>query len=90
MKTINKSTLIKSVSDFTTYHPEVIKEVVDEFLHQIELEYKNGNKIEIREFGTFFPYTRKPRIYKTFKTRETKKMAKKKMLKFKCSRQLHF
>lgn len=89
MGTMNKSTLLKKVSEDTALHPNLVKEVVDSFLYIIVEEYKKGNRVEVREFGTFFPYTRKPRIYKTFETGETRKMVKKKIMKFKCSRQLH-
>lgn len=89
MATINKSMLVKTVAQLTGHDTLTTLVIVDEFLRQIEEEYKNGHKVEIREFGTFFPYTRKPRIYKAFETKETKKMAKKKIMKFRCSRQLH-
>jgi integration host factor subunit beta len=89
MKTINKDMLTKGVSEDTAIHPNLVKEVINSFLNQIKDEYKKGNRIELREFGIFTPYIRNPRKYTSMKTGETKKMTKKKMLKFKCSRQLH-
>lgn len=89
MDTINKNLLTKAVSKKLGIKPAVVKSVIELFLDQVRVEYKRGNRIELREFGTFFPYTRKSRIYRTFESKESKKMPTKKMLKFKCSKQLH-
>jgi nucleoid DNA-binding protein len=81
--------LTRAVSKEISITTRIVKKVIDSFLNQIREEYKKGNRIELREFGTFSPYTRKSRNYKTFDSKETKRMGTKKMLKFKCSRHLH-
>lgn len=89
METINKNILTKAISKKLGIKSTIIKSVIDSFLDRVREEYKKGNRIELREFGTFFPYTRKSRLYKTIESKEARKMPKKKMLKFKCSKQLH-
>jgi len=89
METINKNILAKSIAKQLGIKAATIRNVIDSFLDQIREEYRKGNRIELREFGTFYAYNRKPRSYKTFDLKETKKMAAKKILKFKCSRHLH-
>lgn len=89
METINKKILTKAISKKLGLKPAIVKDVIDLFLGQIRTEYKKGNRIELREFGIFFPYTRKARLYKTFESKESRKMPTKKMLKFKCSKHLH-
>jgi nucleoid DNA-binding protein len=89
MKTVNKIMLTRAIAKETFITTRIVKKVIDSFFDQIKGEYKKGNRIELREFGTFFPYIRKPRTYKTFDSKETKKMEAKQMLKFKCSKHLH-
>jgi nucleoid DNA-binding protein len=88
METINKNILAKSIAKQLGIKTATIKNVINSFLDQIREEYRKGNRIELREFGTFYAYNRKPRSYKT-ELKETKKMSAKKILKFKCSRHLH-
>jgi nucleoid DNA-binding protein len=89
MKTINKIVLTMAISKELSIKAEIVKQVVDSLFEQIRKEYKKGNRIELRKFGTFTPYLRQSRIYKTFDTGEVKQMPTKKMLKFKCSKHLH-
>ena len=89
MRKIVKKNLVSEISKDISINQKIVGEIVIALFDQIKKEYKNGNKIEIREFGTFYPYLRKPRNYQDPRTMKDVEMPEKTMLKFKCSKQLH-
>jgi len=90
MKSINRQKLVTGISKDTSFTQAVIDEVVEALFEQIKKEFKAGNRIEIRGFGSFFPYVRKSKGYQNPKTMEKSVMPTKTMLKFKCSKQLYY
>jgi len=90
MKSINRQKLVVGISKKTAYTQAVIDEIVEALFEQIKKEYRAGNRIEIREFGSFAPYVRKSKKYQNPKTMEKSVMPTRTMLKFKCSKQLYY
>jgi nucleoid DNA-binding protein len=90
MNTINKKTLVKVVSKDLSLTQNVVSEILNAIFDQIKEEYRKGNRIEIREFGTFSPYLRKSKIYQNPKTLKLNSMPTRTMLKFKGSKQLYY
>jgi nucleoid DNA-binding protein len=90
MRNVTRKDLVVEVSKATFLTQGIVEEVFVALLNQIKKEYQAGNKIELREFGTFSPYARKEKFYLDLKTFNTKKMPAKTLLKFKCSKQLYY
>jgi integration host factor subunit beta len=65
------------------------KLAIDVFLHEIRAEYRKGNRVELRGFGTFFPHFRKGRRYRNPATGEVRVLVDTHVLKFKSSTQLY-
>jgi nucleoid DNA-binding protein len=61
---------------------------VDLVLNEIVQQFKKGNIIEIRGFGTFYPYFKKARTYKIPKIEGTREIKGRTTLKFKPSHQI--
>ena len=53
MPTITKKELIERIADRTTLSRVVVKKTVQEFLDQVIVELKRGNRLEFRDFGVF-------------------------------------
>ena len=60
---MNKSDIVKSLlSKNTKYKISEIENIVDLFFKEIEKALTEGQRIEIRGFGSFFPKIREKRI----------------------------
>jgi nucleoid DNA-binding protein len=87
---VNKKRLVQAILDSNTpglrrtsvalYTDLIIKEIVHQF--------KKGNIIEIRGFGTFYPYFKKARTYKIPKLEGTREIRGRTTLKFRPSHQI--
>lgn len=89
MPSINKKKLIIEISKEVSVKQDIVEEIIKTFLDNIIEHYLKGNRIEIREFGTFQPHFFKAKFYMDPKSKQKKKMPSKTVLKFKCSKQLH-
>jgi len=87
MATINRKKLTFEISKNLGYHQNLINEIIGSLFEQIKTEYKKGNRIEIRGFGTFFPQLRKSKPYTDLNTLKKSTMPTKILLKFKSSKQ---
>jgi len=87
MNTINKKKLTTEIARNLGYHQNLVNEIIGSLFDQIIKEYKKGNRIEIRGFGTFFPQLRKSKPYKDPNTLKQSTMPTKILLKFKSSKQ---
>lgn len=59
---ITKNDLIDSIIAKTEFDKKTILPIVDSFLEEIKNSLENGDKIELRGFGTFEPRLRKGRL----------------------------
>jgi nucleoid DNA-binding protein len=88
---VNKQKLVQAIID-SKDSPKVSKTVValivDLFIEEIKVQFKKGNSIEIRGFGTLYPYFKKARTYNIPRLKETREVKGRMTLKFKPSRQI--
>ena len=83
---IKKRKIIENISQRTGISQTATATIINEFLKEIQTQYRDGNTIELRGFGTFFPFKKKGRTYKVPKLGEMFKKGKT-ILKFRSSNQ---
>jgi nucleoid DNA-binding protein len=88
MITTAKRSIINDISKEIGLSQADVGKVVSCFLKNVKKQYQAGNKIELRGFGTFFPYFRRARSYKDPITKTEKQMKDRTILKFRASHQL--
>ena len=59
---MNKSQLVKAVSDSTSSSRRSVEDLVDVLLETIVSEVRSGRKVTVIGFGTFTPIDRGPRV----------------------------
>jgi DNA-binding protein HU-beta len=59
---VNKSQLVKAVSDSTSSSRRSVEDLVDVLLETIVTEVRSGRKVTVIGFGTFTPIDRGPRV----------------------------
>lgn len=62
METVTKRDLVTRISDETGLTNKNVTSVLEEFLDNIASEISDGNKVVIRNFGTFEPKINKEKI----------------------------
>ena len=88
MVTVAKRLIIAEISKEVGISQAEAGEIVGCFIKNLKKQYQAGNKIELRGFGTFFPYFRKARSYRDPVTKSEKQMKDRTILKFRASHQL--
>lgn len=88
MATITKKELVERMATRLKMPRAVVKQCMQEFLDQIILELKKGNRLEFRDFGVFDIKTRAPRQAQNPKTMEKVNVPAKRAVKFKVGRLL--
>jgi len=83
MTTITKKDLVSAVADSLQLTRGKTKAVIQSFLDKLSGELKNGNRIEIRDFGIFEVKLRADRIARNPKTGEEIKVAARNVAVFK-------
>lgn len=86
MATITKKDLVERIADRNKLTRITVKKVVQEFLDQVILELKRGNRLEFRDFGVFELKERAARIAQNPKTLERVEVPAKRTVKFKLGR----
>ena len=69
------------------FSKQISENLIDEFFSLIILNLKKERKIKISKFGTFSIRTKKPRIGRNPKTKETKNISKRNVVLFKPSKE---
>ena len=59
---MNKSQLVKAVSQSTSSSRQTVEDVVDDLFETIVTEVRSGRKVTVIGFGTFTPTARGPRV----------------------------
>lgn len=93
MKNVTKKELARDLADSDSSIPinqAVALELIDELINIILHKYKKGRRIELRGFGTFYPYKRSARSLYSPVTGAVKKVKACTMLKFKASKDTHY
>jgi nucleoid DNA-binding protein len=88
MTTVAKRSIVTEISKEIGISQAETGKVIACFIKNLKKQYKAGNKVELRGFGTFFPYFRKARSYKDPVTKSEKQMKDRTILKFRASHQL--
>lgn len=86
MATITKKDMIDRIAERTKAHRNTVKDVVQEFLDQVIMELKRGNRLEFRDFGVFEVKRRAARTAQNPKTLERVTVPAKATVKFKVGR----
>lgn len=88
MATITKRDLVERIAQKTSLKRAVVKRTVQQFLEQITLELKRGNRLEFRDFGVFEVKERKARVGHNPKTLKRVEVPARKIVRFKSGRLL--
>lgn len=84
-----KSNLIKRLTmQFPKYYKKDIQVIVDAVFQVMQESLSEGNRVEIRGFGTFNPRTRKSRLSKNPKTGAVMELKAGKTVLFKMGKEL--
>lgn len=86
---MTKSELIENlVSSNTLLYPKMVEEGVKEILEQIMISLEQGERVEVRGFGSFSLHYRQPRLGRNPKTGESVKLDAKYVPHFKAGKDL--
>ena len=88
MATITKKDLVERITTKTGVKRHEVKDVCQEFLDQIIIELRRGNRLEFRDFGVFEVKERAARIAQNPKTMQKVEVPSKRAVKFKVGRLL--
>ncbi len=87
---MTRSELIASIAEsYKTLTPDQIGEVICQLFEDIAQALVQGNRIELRGFGSFFVRYRKPRMGRNPRTGNLTKVNQKAVALFKISKNLH-
>jgi nucleoid DNA-binding protein len=89
MKNVTKKELARDMADSDLSIPinqAVATEMIDELINIILNKYRKGRRIELRGFGTFYPYKRSARAISSPVTGVIRKVKACTMLKFRASK----
>jgi len=85
---INRQDISRAVSKKTGISQEIVAKAFDEILEEIKTQFHRNNMIELRGFGTFYPYFKKGRTYTIPRLKEERIMKGRWTLKFKPSKRI--
>ena len=88
MSTITKQDLIDRIAKRTQLKPTVVKSIVRHFLEQIVMELAKDNRLELRNFGVFEPWTREARMAVNPRTMERLSVPAKRAVRFKMGQKM--
>lgn len=88
MRKVIKQDLVESVAERVGTSKNVASKMVMVLLDEIKGHFLKGRAVELRGFGTFFPFRRKKRTFRTPRTGEERETPPTTILKFKTSKQL--
>jgi integration host factor subunit beta len=86
MGTITKKDLVERIATKTGVSRPQVKDVCQEFLDQIIIELRRGNRLEFRDFGVFEVKERSARTAQNPKTMQKVEVPAKRAVKFKVGR----
>jgi len=86
MATVTKKDLIERISDKLQLSRGDVKRTLQEFLEQVIIDLRKGNRIEFRDFGVFEVKDRAARVAQNPKTLERVHVPAKRTVKFKVGR----
>jgi len=84
--TITKKDLIERITERTKLKRADAKKAIQEFLDQVIVELKKGNRLEFRDFGVFEVKERAARLAQNPKTMQKVEVPAKRAVKFKVGR----
>jgi integration host factor subunit beta len=86
MATITKKDLVEKITEKSKMKRHDVKRICQDFLEQIIIELRKGNRLEFRDFGVFEIKERSPRVAQNPKTMEKVTVPAKRAVKFKVGR----
>src|ERR1043165_7682655 len=86
MATITKKDLIERITEKTQLKRSDTKKAIQEFLDQVIVELRKGNRLEFRDFGVFEVKERAARLAQNPKTMQKVPVPAKRAVKFKVGR----
>ena len=86
---IVKSKLIKQISNnYSSFYKKDLEKFLNIFLNEIKQALKKGERVELRNFGSWSIRIQKARISRNPKTSEEVETPQKKTIRFKMSKEL--
>ena len=85
---ITREDLMRLVAKKTGYSQTVTHEILTTLIDELIQQFHAGNPIELRGFGTFYPYFKGARKYVIPRSKEERVIKGRTTLKFKPSRQI--
>jgi integration host factor subunit beta len=86
MATVTKKELIERIATRSGVNRLIAKRMIQEFLEQVIMELKKGNRLEFRDFGVFEIKERAARTAQNPKTLQRVTVPSKRTVKFKVGR----
>lgn len=89
MKNVTKKELARDLASMdlqAVFNQAMAVEIIDALLKIIRNKYKSGRRLELRGFGTFYPYKRSARAVYNPRTGVVKKVKACTVLKFRASK----
>lgn len=86
MGTVTKKELIDRIADRTKIRKNDVKTAVQEFMNEVVIVLRDGNRVELRDFGVFEVKSRAARMAQNPKTLEPVPVPPKRTVKFKIGR----
>ena len=84
--TVTKKDLVEKITEKRKMKRHDVKTICQDFLDQIIIELRKGNRLEFRDFGVFEIKERSPRIAQNPKTMQKVTVPAKRAVKFKVGR----
>jgi nucleoid DNA-binding protein len=88
LKRVNRLDIVQAVSNNTRIPPAEVAEVINGFMTEIITQYHKNHMVELRGFGTFYPYFKKGRTYTIPRSKEKKAVRGRLTLKFKPAKRI--
>ena len=86
---IVKSKLLKQISNnYSSFYKKDLEKFLNIFLNEIKQALKKGERVELRNFGSWSIRIQKARISRNPKTSEKVETPQKKIIRFKMSKEL--
>ena len=86
MERVGRQDLANAIAKKTGLRQDDVYAVIDLLCDDIKKHAHEGKMVELRRFGTFYPYHKKERTYKVPRLREERTMRGRTTLKFKPSK----
>jgi DNA-binding protein HU-beta len=86
MRSVSKQQMVNGIAGRLEMQKSEVEKVLNAFIDEIKDNFRKGKRIEIHQFGTFFPQKKKARMVRMPYSEKCHKVKAKTFLKFKTSK----